>query len=314
MVRTTNLFVLLLLLSLSCLVTPSSPQHPPDHVASARLLDSHLQDFAFKALSTPRTGVPYDAEIPTNLTGMKVSTMRLRSGSLRTRGVSSFKEFEIPQGVVEMPYVQRLVLVYHNLGNWSEIFYPLPGYSYLAPVIGLLAYSGVNLSASGLPELDLRASEKPILVKFYDVKSAPFGSLAKCVYFDLHGSMQFETLLHGNVCSAVQQGHFSIVVESNAPSPSPGALSPSSGDGGGGKIGRKKFKWKIVVPCLVGGIVLLGLLIYKVRRARQDAKIRKMELTAERNESLIMASIGDSKAPIALWTRTSPVIENDYVP
>lgn len=99
------------------------------------------------------------------------------------------------------------------MGNWSNKFYPLPGYSYIAPVVGLLAYSAANLSASELPELNIRATDKPILIKFPDVKPAPIGSLAKCVYFDLHGSMQFDTLLPGNVCSTVQQGLFSIVVE-----------------------------------------------------------------------------------------------------
>lgn len=55
--------------------------------------------------------IPYDARVPTNLLGVRVSAMRLRSGSLRTRGVLSYKEFEIPIGVVEEPYVKRLVLV-----------------------------------------------------------------------------------------------------------------------------------------------------------------------------------------------------------
>ncbi|KAL2317345.1 hypothetical protein Fmac_031221 [Flemingia macrophylla] len=299
----TNLFVLLSLAFLLC-VLHSSAQLPPDAVVSARLLDAHLQDWAFKALSSPRTGVPYDAQVPTNLTGIKVSAVRLRSGSLRTKGVQSYKEFDIPIGVAESPYVERLVLVYHNLGNWSHKFYPLPGYSYLTPLLGLLAYSGTNLSASGLPELDLRASHKPVLVKFPYVEPAPFGALPKCVYFDLHGSPQFDIVLPGNVCSTMQQGHFSIVVESNAPSQAP-------------SDGKNKFMLKIVVPSVVGGVVLLiilWLLLVRVRRYCERKSIQQMEGVAHSSETLDITYIGDTKVPSAFGIRTSPTIENDYFP
>ncbi|WJX93316.1 hypothetical protein P8452_74856 [Trifolium repens] len=118
---------------------------PFENATSTRDLDTLLQDYAFKALSSPKTGLPYDAKLPNNLTGIKVSAMRLKSGSLRTRGFQNYKEFHIPIGVIEKPYVKRLVLVYQNLGNFSEKFYPLPnGFSYLTPVLGLLPYSGVN--------------------------------------------------------------------------------------------------------------------------------------------------------------------------
>ncbi|GAU16844.1 hypothetical protein TSUD_367920 [Trifolium subterraneum] len=151
---------------------------PFENATSSKDLDTLLQDCAFKALSSPKTGLPYDAKVPNNLTSVKVSAMRLISGSLRTRGVQNYNEFHIPIGVIEKPYVKRLVLVYHNLGNFSEKFYPLPiGFSYLTPVLGLLSYSGVNLSATKLPQLDLRASvDKPISIKFSDVKSVPHGS------------------------------------------------------------------------------------------------------------------------------------------
>ncbi|KAF7831212.1 uncharacterized protein G2W53_013545 [Senna tora] len=263
----------------------------PSSGVSARSLDALLQDYAFRAFFRPRTGVPYDGAVPSNLTGISVSAMRLRSGSLRIRGVDRYKEFQIPIGVVEQPYVERLVLVYHNLGNWSDQFYPLPGYTYLAPVLGLLAYSAANLSASELPELDIRASDKPILIKFPDVKSSPSSSSSspKCVYFDLQGSVQFDMLLPGNVCSTVKQGHFSIVVEeSSPPSPSP---SPSPSPRSWGEEEEEE-----------------------VRRSKKDTKIQKMEWAAESNENLQIASIGGTKAPLALGTRTRPVIETDYIP
>nr|GMD12316.1 uncharacterized protein LOC109173870 isoform X1 [Ipomoea batatas] len=134
---------------------------------SARSLDALLQEQAFRALVRPKTGVPYAGEAPSGLAGIGVSAVRLRSGSMRRKGFGNFKEFSVPVGVVAQPYVERLVLVYHNLGNWSDVYYPLPeGYVYLTPVLGLLAYDAANLSASELPELELRASENPMLIKF----------------------------------------------------------------------------------------------------------------------------------------------------
>ncbi|KAJ8562068.1 hypothetical protein K7X08_000805 [Anisodus acutangulus] len=50
---------------------------------SARLLDSVLQDYAFRAFVRPRTGIPYDGNVPSNSTGIKVTALRLRSGSMR---------------------------------------------------------------------------------------------------------------------------------------------------------------------------------------------------------------------------------------
>jgi len=234
---------------------------------------------------------------------------------LRTRGVERYKEFQIPIGVFEQPYVERLVLVYHNLGNWSEKFYPLPGYSYLAPVLGLMSYSGATLNASELPELEIRASDNPILIKFPHVKPPPSGSVPKCVFFDLHGSVQFDILVHGNVCSTVQQGHFSIVVESNAPSPAPAAVAVAADVGKGGS--KNKHRVWIIVASFLGGcvlVILLSLLIVKVRRTKQGMKIQQLEWVAESNETLHMASIGGTKAPLAVGTRTRPTIENDYVP
>jgi len=272
---------------------PLSTAHLQNYkgINSTRALDSLLQDHAFKAFSfRSKTGVPYDADVPNNLTGIKVSAVRLRSGSLRTRGVQRYKEFQIPPGVIEQPYVERLVLVYHNLANWSEKFYPLPlGYSYLAPVLGLLTYRGDNLNASELPVLDIRVSEyKPILIKFPDVKSAPYGSVPMSVYFDLHGSVTFDILLSGNVCSTVQQGHFSIVVAD--------------------AIGKKKNSnvWMIVAWSLFGGCILLILLsIVLFVRLRRMKKIQELELESDNNEALRITHVAGTILPVAGAIRTT---------
>lgn len=282
---------------------------------SARSLDALLQDYAFRAFPEhPRTGTPYAARLPSNLSGLQVTAMRLRSGSLRARGVHGYKEFQIPVGVTEQPYVARLGLVYHNLANWSSIFYPLPGFTYLAPVLGLLAYDASDLSASSLPELYIRASyTNPILIKFPNLTSPPDGlSVPKCVYFDLHGSVQFDNVLSGNVCSATQQGHFSIAVESTAPSPAPDAAAPPPNAGGKGN----SRVWTIV-GSLVGGfalLALLGVLAVSLRRCKDGKKVQQMEWAADGDETLQRTSVGNAKAPLAMGTRTRPVLENEYVP
>ncbi|KAG2686246.1 hypothetical protein I3760_10G167200 [Carya illinoinensis] len=197
--------------------------------SAARALDVLLQDYAYRAFVHPKTGIPYDGIVPSNFTGIKITAVRFRSGSLHRRGFKMYKEFRIPIGVIEQPYVKRLVLVYQNLGNWSMVYYPLPGYTYLTPVLGLLAYSASNLSATGLPELNVTATGDPILIRFPDVKSPPHGAVTKCVLFDLHGYHNFSNVASGNTCSTIQQGHFSIVVESIAPSTQPISPTPSGG-------------------------------------------------------------------------------------
>nr|KYP43374.1 hypothetical protein KK1_035191 [Cajanus cajan] len=102
----------------------------------------------------------------------------------------------------------------------------------------------------------------------------------------------------------MQQGHFSIVVESNAPSQAP-------------SDGKNKFMLKIVVPSVVGGVLLLvtlWLLVVGVRRHRKRKSIQQLEGVAHSSETLDIAYIGDTKVPSAFGTRTRAMIENDYLP
>ncbi|KAK2981868.1 hypothetical protein RJ640_010385 [Escallonia rubra] len=288
---------------------------PVSSKSPARLLDALLQDYAYRAFVRPRTGITFDGTVPSNLTGIQISGMRLRTGSLKAKGVLTYKEFGIPVGVVEHPYVERLVLVYQNLGNWSTVYYPLPGYLYLAPLLGLLAYDASNLSAKYLPELDILATGSPISIMFPDVKSVPDGSTAKCVWFDLHGLVNFSNLVSGNRCSTFQQGHFSIVVESSAPSPAPVPSTLPMVPPPGGK--KNKSKVWIIVGSVIGGfvvLVLLGLLVLWVQRYQRRKKMQQMEKAAEVGEALHMTSVGNTKAPAATVTRTQPTLETEYVP
>ncbi|OWM67030.1 hypothetical protein CDL15_Pgr000482 [Punica granatum] len=302
-------------------------------IGPARALDMLLQDYAYRAFVRPRTGIPYDGTVPSNLTGISISAMRLRSGSLKTRGVQRYKEFEIPTGVTEEPYVERLVLVYQNLGNWSMTYYALPGYTYLTPVLGLLAYDAANLSATNLSELNIRATGNPILIHFADADSPPAGSSPKCVWISLNGSVNFSSPISGSICSTVEQGHFSIVVESIAPSPAPVSPAPVSPapipTGGGGEgppeagppsrgngNGNRTKVW-IIVGSVVGGLALfalLGFLVLWAQKFEQRKKMQQMERAADVGEALRMASVGPTKAPSAMVTRTQPVLETEYVP
>uniref|UniRef100_A0A8R7RDQ7 Uncharacterized protein n=2 Tax=Triticum urartu TaxID=4572 RepID=A0A8R7RDQ7_TRIUA len=247
-----------------------------------------------------------------------VSGLRLRSGSLRRKGFSDYFEFSIPPGVIVQPYVERVVLVYHNLGELSEKYYPLPGYTYLSPILGLLVYDAANLSAAGLSELSIVASGSPISVSFSNVRAVPPGSPApQCVWFDLDGVPQFRGLEANNVCATYRRGHFSIVVNSSevAPAPGPsGAIAPPIPTNGGRDKGSSDA-WKIAVG-VVGGVIALGLLALLLVcfvRYKREKKMEVMERNAEVGETLRMAQVGRSQAPVALGTRTKPVIESEYV-
>ncbi|EOA32248.1 hypothetical protein CARUB_v10015507mg [Capsella rubella] len=301
--------VLLLFLSLCSL--PLQAQSTPN----ASSLDALLQDYSFRAFVRPRTGILYEGTVPSNLTGIKLAAMRLRSGSFRKRGVTPFKEFSIPSGVVVEPYVTRLVLVYQNLANFSHLYYPLSGYDYVAPVLGLLAYDAKNLSATNLPDLDLRVSNDPIRIDFSDLERIPQGSSAKCVRFDSQGVASFsESIQPGNTCETERQGHFSVVVKSvsSAPSPAPP-----------GDEHRKKKKessdsnsktW-IILGSVVGGLILFGLLLFLVLRCRnykKQERMREMERAGETGEALRMTQVGETRAPTATTTRTQPMLETEY--
>ncbi|KAL5991386.1 hypothetical protein ACLOJK_012294 [Asimina triloba] len=294
-------------------------QSSPESSNRARQLDGLLQDYAYRAFDNPKTGRPYEAPIPANLSGIRLTTMRLVWGSLRKRGVPRYNEFEIPSGLIAKPYVKRLALVYQNLGNWSSFYYSSQGFRFLAPVLGLLAYDATDLSAKGLRELDVAMTRGSILIHFTNVSDASSNATPQCVYFDLHGFPKFSKLESNNVCSTRNQGHFSIVVESNAPVPPPTvppspAMPPPAAPPAQEK--KEKKAWKIAVPVVagVGVLVLFALLLFWLTKYRQRKKMAEMERQADIGEALQMTSVGNTRAPVAMGTRTPPSLENEYVP
>ncbi|KAK9069062.1 hypothetical protein SSX86_013178 [Deinandra increscens subsp. villosa] len=303
-------------------------QSPPKNISlSSRFLDSVLQDYAFRSFFRHRqvTGVIYDGNVSPELTGITVSALRLRSGGLRRKGYFGYKEFDIPAGVFENPYVERVVLVYQNLGNWSSVYYPMPGYLYLSPVVGLFAYNASLSPAKVLPELDLRASEDPILIKFESFGVLKDGVSPKCVFFDLFGGVEFDRVVNGSVCKGIKQGHFGVVVEENVPAPVPApAMMPvkgpenpiAVGGDGGDKKGGSNGWW---VGGMVGGVFLVvaaaavyGVMV-AVRRCVRRRRVEKMEYVTEGGVSLAVVAVGNGKMPVAMEMRTKPVLENEYV-
>ncbi|CAM0950447.1 unnamed protein product [Alopecurus aequalis] len=296
-----------------------SPVAAQQQTSPARALDAILQEYAYRALvRRARTGIVFNGTVPGDLAGVAVSALRLRSGSLRRKGLAEYFQFGLPAGVIAQPHVERVVLVYHDLGNWSERYYSLPpGYTYLSTVLGLLAYDAVNLSAVGLPELNIVASASPILVSFSNVRAAPSGGPApRCVWFDLDGVPRFRDPEASNVCATYRGGHFSIVVNSTevAPAPAPpAAIAPRIPDSGARAEGSSQG-WKIAVS-VVGSAVALGLLasvLLCLVRYKKFKKLEVMERNSEVGETLRMAQVGRTQAPVALWTRTQPVIESEY--
>ncbi|XP_042446503.1 uncharacterized protein LOC122031452 [Zingiber officinale] len=288
--------------------------------SAASSLNTLLQDYAYRALVRPITGVTYNGTLPMNLTGMRIAAVRLRSGSLRRKGIS-YKEFQIPLGLIVQPYVERLVLVYHNLGNWSSFYYPLPGYTYLTPVLGLLAYDATNLSAINLPELSIVVSGLFISINFTSVTPVRSGAIARCVWFGVNGTSNFQELVSSNTCSSIYGlGHFSIVVDSSeiAPSEAP-SLLPGPGPGpvpspSGSKNSNSKA-WRIVGG-VVGGLValvVLTLFVYCIHRARKKKKMVQLEQHADAGVPLQTARIGNTPIPVASGTRTQPLLENELV-
>ncbi|KAK1283042.1 hypothetical protein QJS10_CPB21g01709 [Acorus calamus] len=237
---------LLLAFTLTLIASQPIATPSPPSITAARSLDAVLQDYAYRAIVPPiRTGVVHNASLPRNITGITVSVIRLSNESLGSKGLIKLNEFEIPIELTITPYVERLALVYQNLGNWSSFYYSLPGHTFLAPVLGLLAYDARDLTATNLPELGLVVEGKPIVVRFEGVVHSLRGGDAKCVRFGLDGLLEFKELESKNACLTTRQGHFSIVVDSSGEAPVP---APEMG-------AKNAVKW--LLCWVLMGLVLL---------------------------------------------------------
>ncbi|GAV72435.1 DUF1191 domain-containing protein [Cephalotus follicularis] len=261
-------------------------------------LDALLHGYTNNTLSNHPTGTLYKVSLPSNFSGMDVSVVMLRSGSFWARG-TNFSVFRIPQRVIPMPYVKRLAIVYDNLGNWSSRYYQLPGYSFVAPVVGFVGYDATNVSSLGKGKLTFRIMGDPISIDYTRIMLQDYNVAFKCVTFSDDGSVEFQNMTMPNECTTTGSGHFSVVI----PSPK----TP--------KEDERLWKWWVIG--VVAGfvalvlLVLLGITTYKLVRRK---KLRNMETESDKGLAFDTMYIGRSKMPYASMTRTQPAIEHEYVP
>lgn len=255
-------------------------------------LNSFLYDYAYKKIPRPRAGELFDVIPPSNLSGMEVSIVRLTTRSLWMYG-ARYRTFAIPPRILPWPYTNRIDIMYQNLGNWSSYYYSVPNYTFIAPVIGFLAYDSNRRSMNnGLIELKTQGND-PFIVKFPSIHS---DMSMKCVRFDSNGSLEFSSVTVESSCVVRDQGHFSVVIPYKA-----------------SKDEARKW-WIMGIAAGVVGLMIvlvIGIVGYKwITRI----KMKKMERESERSEALDTIWIGRSRMPYASGIRTQPVLESSYLP
>ncbi|KAJ7295233.1 hypothetical protein O6H91_Y205500 [Diphasiastrum complanatum] len=296
-------------------------------------IDREIQNYAFQSFNRSRTGDIYTVTLPSNLTGLKVEAVRLRSGSLRRHGLI-FNEFSIPAGAsVDDPNQERVLLIYREFTG-LKIYFP-ERYTLVSPVLGIKIYSAANLSTpSTLPELHLTATGAPVTVRIPFFTMVP-GSTPLCASLGINGSLSIRNVSSPpNVCSSSHVGDFSLVTPSGlAPAPAPelphapqpgsstspiSSLPPSPGASVSSEEGKpRRNAWKIALGSALAAFTLLVVMAgfaLMVAKSIDKTRIAKMEYESERGETLHTALIGNSRAPTAGSARTRPSLENDYTP
>lgn len=303
----TLVYLMLTLLSLSFTTTVSSDAQG---IKSARLLDLVLRDNTFRYYNTKkfRTAKLYPIHLPSNLSGIKLDSIRYRCGSL-TRYGAKIKEFKLPIGVSIQHCAERVVIVRQNLGsNWSSIYYDnyeLSGYQLISPVLGLLAYNaGDDMVTSSIPfELGFQSDKTPIEINFNNTVNSSIGIIPLCASFERDGKVTLTKQVSQNVCSAEKEGHFGLVIES--------PLIPPMKN-------KRQSKWKLAIGSSIGaalGAFLLGLLLIAIfAKVKKKARMEELVRRAYEEEALQVSMVGHVRAPIATGTRTVPTIEHEYSP
>lgn len=270
---------------------------------SIESLDSTVRDCAFHLPARAQTGQTYQLSLPSRLSGVRASAVRLRSGTLWRNG-AAVGAFRVRPRTLRLGVaIRRITLVYQDLGNWSSSFYSVPGYSFVAPVVGLLAYDASDgpSPSSGIRQLQLGALGEAITVTFPEVR-LPEGlnaTIIRCVVFGPHGDAQLGGSTTNGACSTKNAGHFALVVPSIIPGAAP---APVSNPG-----------WKVPSIAVVGGaagLVLVGVAGVGISRLLRHKRMEEMESQADEDEALGTTWFGSSKMPYAAMTRTQPVLED----
>ncbi|KAK4422716.1 hypothetical protein Salat_1854100 [Sesamum alatum] len=300
-------FIFPLTLILLSLATPEAAKPEIRQIKSARILDLVIRDYTFKSYNKNsffRTGKLQQINLPANLSGINVDTMRVRCGSLQRYG-ARIKEFYLGSGANVHPCIERVMLVRQNLGSeWSSVYYDsyeLSGYQLISPVLGLLAYSLADKNYSTIPsELGIKAGKKPITIDFSSTNllTIASGISPLCASFEHDGRVVLSNQTRPNVCIATKDGHFGLVVEST--------LVPLKG--------KVVSKGKIVIVSSIGGALgacLLSLLMIAmfVNAKKKKERMDELERRAYEEEALQVSMVGHVRALTASGTRTVPTIE-----
>ncbi|XP_076920661.1 uncharacterized protein LOC143581862 [Bidens hawaiensis] len=258
-------------------------------IKPTRLLDLAIRYYTFKSCKNFKTGQSCNVNLPSSFTGINVSTVKYRSGSLKRHG-ARIQEFQLGVGVDIHPYVERVFVVTQNLGrNWSNIYHDnynqLLGYELVSPVLGLLAYNaGDDSRYSVETEVKIQSPNvNGIKVDFshHIIKrnDTLHGKIQMCATFGDDGNVTLQKEVAPNICAASSQGHFGLVVEL--------PLLPE----------RKKIKWwKVVFGSSFGaaiGAFLLGLLLVAMFvKVKKKARLEELERRAYEEEALQVSMAG----------------------
>ncbi|KAL8263975.1 hypothetical protein R6Q59_022105 [Mikania micrantha] len=258
-------------------------------IKPTRLLDLAIRYYTFKSYKSFKTGKSYEVNLPSNFTGINVSTIKYRCGSLKRYG-ARIQEFQLGAGVDVHPYVERILLVTQNLGyNWSNMYYDtynqLLGYKLVSPVLGLLAYNAGDDSKYSIEfEVKIQSpNANGIKIDFgnHIIKKNDtlHGNIQLCATFGDDGNVTLQKEVAPNICATTSQGHFGMVVRS--------PLLPE----------RKKIKrWKVVFGSVFGaaiGAFLLGLLLVAMFvKEKKKARLEELERRAYEEEALQVSMAG----------------------
>ncbi|XP_048335835.2 uncharacterized protein LOC107423697 [Ziziphus jujuba] len=293
-------------LSFSSSVQASSIGYDP------KSLNAFFVHHANRSIVKPHTGILYTVPLPANFTGMELTFVRLRSGSLRNRG-ANFSSFYIPPKVRAHPHVVRLALVYENLGNWSSYYYHVPNHSLVAPVVGFTVFDSPGPYVIGTQKLNFSFHEEPISIWFPRIELQGGNVTPKCVKFGSNGSFEISSMSKRNGCITRSQGHFSLVIPFPPPATPPRRPPPPPPP----PQRAKKSYWKWWVLGFAGGViglVLIVLIVIAVSKLVKKKKLKAMETQSEKSVPLDAFWIGRSKMPSASMIRTQPALEHGYVP
>ncbi|KAK7389865.1 hypothetical protein VNO78_25161 [Psophocarpus tetragonolobus] len=262
-------------------------------------LDNFLRKQAMEEIKTPRTGVVYNVSLPSNLTGMEVSVIRMRSFSLWLRGMN-YSFIHLPPRILPRPSEKRIAILYENLGNWSSQYYHVPNHTMVAPVIGVLAYSSSE-SALLDEKINFTTHRDPISIWFPHVNQHGKNNTPICVKFSAGRLVKFKNMTQPYVCETRSQGHYTLVVPS----------FPSPKEPNTGRHSKGVTTWWVLgfVIGFVGLVILVLILVALVKEAKKR-KIGEMERNSAAGEPFDTFWIGETKLPSASMLRTQPILEN----